>query len=128
MLRRALRLKGCVQEEGEHRLSPSSTMLGVVCVMKLTCALFHHHHVCIWLKLCGHRHTTVSDDINEQNVVRGWGCGCFEVVVNVEGFATTTSLNAVGGLSFRCYQLPFRNRDNTEVVLVHKWLSVPHVY
>jgi len=53
--------------------------------------LFHHHHVWAWLKLCGHRHTAVPSDINEQNVMREGGCGCFEVVVDVEGFAATTS-------------------------------------
>jgi len=36
------------QEEGNYSLIPSST---------------------IWLKLCGHRRTTVPGDINEQNVM-----------------------------------------------------------
>jgi len=46
-------MKDCVQEEGESRLSPSSTML---------------EHVS-WLKLCGHRHTTVPVDINESEML-----------------------------------------------------------
>jgi hypothetical protein len=44
-----------------------------------------------WLKLCGHRHTTVPGDINEQNDTREGGCGFFEAVVDVEGVAATVS-------------------------------------
>ena len=54
------------KEEGNNRLAPSSAVL--------------KHFV--KLKLCGHRHTTVPGDINEQNVMCGGGCGCFEVVVD----------------------------------------------
>jgi len=93
-------VKGCAQEEGEYRLSPSSTSVVIVCVMKLTCAIVHHHHVWVWLKLCGHRRQCVRGDINEQNVV-GSG-GCFGVVVDVEGPAATTS-GMLEGLCFRCY-------------------------
>ena len=31
------------------------------------------------------------------------GCGCFEVVVDVEGFAATTSWMLVAVFCFRCY-------------------------
>jgi len=60
------------QEEGNYPLIPSSTMLQML----------------VWLKLYGCRHQAVPGDINAQHTV---GCGCFEVVVDVEGSSTTTS-------------------------------------
>ncbi len=52
---------------------------------------YSFHHGFILLKLCGHRHTTVPGDINKKNTMRERGCGCSEVVVDVEGSVTTTS-------------------------------------
>jgi len=69
-------LKGCVQEEGAYRLSPSSTS---VCIVRGGVDLRYSPIIITsWmqLKLCGHRHTTVLGDINEQNVMREGGCGC----------------------------------------------------
>jgi len=75
-------VKNCVQEEGECRLSPSSTWCcGCVRDEVVLRYRFHHHHVCIWLRLCGHRRMTVPGDINEHDVFAK-GCGCFEVVVD----------------------------------------------
>jgi len=48
-----------VEEEGECRLSPSSTGVAAVCVMKLSYAIGFIIMYAVWLKLCGHRHMTV---------------------------------------------------------------------
>ena len=38
-----------------------------------------------WLKLCGHRRTTVPGDINEQNDTREGGCGFFKLLLTLKG-------------------------------------------
>jgi len=62
-------VKGCVEEEGDSRLSPSSTSAATVCVLVLTRAIVpSSSRMDPGLKLCGHRHTIVPGDDIIQNV------------------------------------------------------------
>jgi hypothetical protein len=61
-------VKDCVKEEGDSRLSPSSTCRGDCVRDEVDLRYrFHHHYGCVK------------------------GCGWFEVVADGEGFAATTS-------------------------------------
>ena len=45
-------MKDCAQEEGDSRLSPSSTRVAEKCVRdEVDSRYCHHHHVWIWLNV-----------------------------------------------------------------------------
>jgi len=55
-----------------HTLKPVFySVCAVVCVLVLIRAFFHHHHVWVWLKLCGHRRQSVPGDINVEHEAVG---------------------------------------------------------
>ena len=49
-----------------------------------------------WLKLCGHRHTAVPGDINEQDVVRERAAVVLKLLLTTVAFCHNNFLNAAG--------------------------------
>ena len=67
-------LLGCERPCARRRrlsLKPVFYLVLQLCVMKLTCAIVHHHHAWVWLKLCGCRRTSVPATSTSGNVA---GC------------------------------------------------------
>jgi len=66
------------------------------------------------LKLHGHRHTTVPDDINEKNVMRGGGVAVLKLLLTLKGLPQQLLECCRVAFFFRCYSLPLGTGNNTE--------------